>query len=140
MFASVSARPRALRLLSDRMTDGNRASRLRVHKLGLLPSSSFPHLPLLFFPFQTTMPTHRYRPIRQLDDRDHERTSLVDSGHRRTASDASGSLVLDEPLPNEVNAHIGAKRAEASTRVYGTFSKWALFVSSVFHLARFVSG
>lgn len=76
------------------------------------------------------MPNHRYRPVRQSDEHDFHEHDSVRSGRASEHGDAH-SLLVDEPLPNEVDAHIGAKKAEASVRVYGRYSKWILFTSYV---------
>ena len=76
------------------------------------------------------MPAHRYRAIRQSDDPVGHGRRSVDSGRVTSpTSTHSGSMMLGEPLPNDVDAHIGAMRAEASVKVYGRYSKWILFIA-----------
>lgn len=52
----------------------------------------------------------------------------VEQGTR--LSEKTPSEVIE--VAGEVDAHQGVKKVEAAEKVYGKYSKWALFISSVF--------
>ena len=55
--------------------------------------------------------------------------SSSSSGHDRDVENGSTRKAVVYEVAEEVDAHMGVKKVEAAEKVYGKYSKWALFIS-----------